>query len=114
MKEKTVYKISVFLALIGLTLMYASSLYIEVEETEIGKIEKSWTGRNVKINGNVTSFTKSGGHAFMDVEDVTGKIKVADFDSEISLSEGENIEVTGNVELYKGELEVIAQEIETS
>lgn len=114
MKQKTVYKISVFLAVIGLTLMYASSLYIETEKSDIGDIEKSWTGRTVKIEGNITSYSRSGGNAFMDVKDTSGSIFVVDFESDTDLEEGDRVEVTGNVELYEGELEVIAESIETA
>lgn len=113
MKQKTVYKISVFLAVTGLTLMYASSLYIDVEEAEIGEIEESWAGKSVKVQGNATSFTKSGGHAFVEVEDSTGKILVVEFDSNSELEEDDQLQVTGHVELYEGKLEIIAEEIET-
>lgn len=92
--------------------MYASSLYIQLEKTEIGEIEKSWSGRNVKISGEITSFSESGGHVFMDVKDSTGEIMVADFDSDFKAEEGEKVNVTGHVAIYKGKLEIIAKEVE--
>lgn len=112
--KRQIYKVSVFLAIIGLTLMYASSLYLELEKVDIGEIERGWSGKTVKIEGNVTRFSRSNGHAFMDLEDNTGKIMVVDFDSGLQLKKGENVTVTGHVSLYKGKLEVIADEIQQS
>ncbi len=106
------YKASVFFAVIGLTLMYAASLYIGVEETDIGEIDREWNGRNVKISGEVTSFSRSSGHAFFDVNDSTGEILVADFDSGLSLEKGDAVNVTGHVSVYEGKLEVIAKDVE--
>ncbi|MFB6190857.1 MAG: exodeoxyribonuclease VII large subunit, partial [Candidatus Nanohaloarchaea archaeon] len=107
--KKKVYKASVFFAVIGLTLMYFASLYISLEHVEIGEIEKSWSGKNVKISGEVTSFSRSSGHAFFQVNDSTGEIQVVDFDSQLQLREGEDVNVTGRVALYRGQLEIIAK-----
>ncbi|MFB6292241.1 MAG: exodeoxyribonuclease VII large subunit [Candidatus Nanohaloarchaea archaeon] len=111
MKEKTAYKASIFLAVIGITVMYASSLYLGIEEVAVGDIKKSWTGKNVKINGEVTGFHRSGSTAFIDINDSTGEILVVDFDSSEQVETGEKVNVTGHVSLYEGELEIIAKEI---
>lgn len=112
MRRKDAYRLSVFLAVIGLTLIYFSSLYLSLEEVDIGEIERDWSGRNVEIKGNVTGFTKSSGHAFIDVEDSTGEILVVDFDSDLELERGETVTVTGHVEIYEGKLEIVAKEVE--
>lgn len=113
MKREKAYKLSVFLAFVGLTAMYASSLYLDVEHVNIGDIEESWTGRNVKVSGEVTGFTRSGGHAFIDLNDSTGEILVVDFDSELEeVEKGEHLNVTGHVSLYEGELEIVAKEVQ--
>lgn len=109
--RKQIYKASVFLAVVGLTLMYFSSLYLQLEKVDIGQIEKSWSGKNVKIQGNVTDFSRSSGHAFIDLQDDTGEMMVVDFDSDLKLEEGESIAVTGHVSIYRGQLEVIADEV---
>lgn len=110
--KKKVYKASIFFAVIGLTLMYFSSLYLDLEHVGIGEIERSWSGKNVKISGEVTSFSKSSGHAFFDVNDSTGEVMVVDFDSDLELEEGEEVNVTGQVSIYRGQLEVIAKEVQ--
>lgn len=109
--RKQLYRASVFFAVIGLTLIYFSSLYLQLEQVNIGDIERSWSGKNVKIEGNVTDFSRSSGHAFMDLKDSTGEIMVVDFDSDLKLEEGDRVTVTGHVEIYKGQLEVIADKV---
>ncbi len=111
MKHKTAYKVSVFLAVAGLTVMYASSLYLSIDRVDIGEIQRSWTGKNVKISGEVTRFSKSGDTRFIDLNDTTGEILVVDFDSSVQLEEGDQANITGHVAIYEGQLEVIAREI---
>ncbi len=112
MRRKNVYRISVFLAAIGLVLIYFSSLYLTIDQVRIGDIDRSWSGKNVKISGNVTSFSTSSGHAFIDVEDSSGEILVVDFDSDLELERADTVNVTGHVSVYKGTLEVIAKEVQ--
>lgn len=110
--RKQIFKISVFLAVIGLVLMYFSSLYLELDEVDAGEIETSWTGKNVKVTGNVTDFSRSDSTAFFDLNDGTGGIKVVDFDSDLELEEGSTVTVTGHVSVYRGQLEVIAKKVQ--
>lgn len=110
--RKNLYKASIFFAVIGLTLMYFSTLYLEIDESGIGEIEMSWTGKNVKIEGNVSSYSSSGGHAFITLKDSTGEIQVVDFDSQLEFEEGATITVIGNVDTYRGNLQVVADEIQ--
>lgn len=114
MKEKRIYRISAALAIIGIFLIYASSLYLEIEQNQIGNIERSWAGKNVMVTGNITQYSESGSHAFLEVEDSTGSIKIVNFDFEKRFEEGDRVNVTGHVELYKGQLEIIVKEIELS
>lgn len=111
MNRKQLYKISIFLSVIGLTLMYASSQYLEPEKAEIGEIDESWTGKTLRINGEAANVTRTENHLFMDLEDSAGSIMVVQFDSQTSVDEGEELEVSGHVELYEGELEIVAREI---
>lgn len=111
MKKKQLYKISVFLSVIGLTLMYASSLYLEPGKVEVKDIDRSRTGEVLEVEGTAVNVTRSGGHLFMDLKDSNESIMIADFDSESSVSDGDSISVIGSVELYEGKLEIIAREI---
>lgn len=111
MKRKQLYKISVFLSVIGLTLMYASSQYLQPGKVKVKDIDRSQTGEVIEVEGTAMNVTNTGKHLFMDLKDPTGSIMVADFDTEVSVSNGDNLSVIGSVELYEGKLEVIARDI---
>lgn len=106
------YKLSVLMSVLGLSLMYASSLYIEPPKVDIGSIDSSWNGRPVTVEGEIQRYINASGNAFIDLGDTTGNIAVLKFEDAPELSKGERIAVEGNVELYRGEIEIIADKIE--
>jgi len=111
--KKDLYKVSVFLSVLGLVLMYASSLYISIEKVDVRDIEESWNGKNVRLSGEIEGYSNTSGHIFFDLNDSTDTIKVADFDStNYGIESGDTVNITGHVTMYKGELEVISKEIE--
>lgn len=112
MKHDELFKICVMLGALGLVLMYASSLYIDVQEAELGEIDETWTGRNVEVTGNVSSFNTYEDILFIDLKDATGNITVVEFNSRSSVDEGDAVIVEGHVDMYKGELEIIARNIQ--
>ncbi|UTE74413.1 exodeoxyribonuclease VII large subunit [Rossellomorea marisflavi] len=78
----------------------------------IKAITKDRIHQKATIQGNITSrINHKDGHVFLKVEDHTGSIKIVIFkDKKIqkeSLIEGENVRVSGTVEEYNGELELI-------
>lgn len=91
--------------------MYASSLYLEPETVDVKNIDKSQTGKVLAVKGTAANVTNSGNHLFIDFKDSTGSILVVDFDSEHSVSEGAQVTIIGSVELYEGDLEIIARDI---
>ncbi|MBC5792884.1 MAG: OB-fold nucleic acid binding domain-containing protein [Nanohaloarchaea archaeon] len=105
------YALSVLLSVIGLGIMYASSIYVEPPEVKVGSIDASWNGKPVKIKGTVRGHTNVSNNIFIDLKDPTGEITVLSFDSKTRLSKGDRIQVQGNVELYRGKVEVIANNI---
>ena len=111
MRRKNVYKLSVLLAVIGLSMVYASSFYMATGKVDIGSIKKSQAGKNVRIEGHVTSFSRPKNTAFVTVEDSTGAVQVVDFDSSLDLRTGESVTVKGNVNIYHGELEIVADSV---
>lgn len=112
MKHEELFKVCVALGSLGLVLMYASSLYIETASPELGEIDRTWTGKNVDVEGNVSRFNSYKDTIFIDLEDSTGNITVVQFDSRRRFEEGDALRVEGHVSLYEGELEIIARDIE--
>lgn len=118
MNEKAlvkVYVIGVFISLILLYLITLQNFYFYVK---IGEIDKSFVGKTVNITGMITGIFEHNGNMFFDLKDDTGKIKVVLWKDTIELlninnvnvseiSNGNTVNIIGNIQLYKGELEII-------
>ncbi|NIO22442.1 MAG: exodeoxyribonuclease VII large subunit [Candidatus Aenigmarchaeota archaeon] len=118
MNEVKLTKISFFGVVIGLIAIYFLATQIHSFHVNIGEIDSGYVGRTVNITGRVTDLTTNKGNMFFDLEDKTGKIKVVLWKDTLELLElsgvnineignGEELNIVGNVQLYKGELEVI-------
>jgi len=94
-------------------LLFAISSGIEVSEKTIDKITKGNVGEQVKINGMIEKITELNSTTFITVVQ-PNDMTVVVFKKEkrnLSLSEGDYVEVIGKVDEYGEELEVIAQRI---
>ncbi len=109
--RKKLYFLSVLFSVIGLGIMYATSIYVEPPKVEVGSIDASWNGKPVILEGEVKDYSNVSSNIFIDLKDSTGRITVLMFESSIRLSEGDRIRTVGNVELYRGKVEVIADNI---
>ncbi|MEE9322948.1 MAG: exodeoxyribonuclease VII large subunit [Candidatus Aenigmarchaeota archaeon] len=118
MNEGNLVKISVIGVSISLVLLYLITSQVFSSSVKIGEIDKSFVGKTVNITGEVTGIFQSKGHVFFDLKDDTGKVKVVLWEDTLELLEinnvntseirnGKNISIIGDVQLYKGELEVI-------
>lgn len=118
MNEGKLTKISFAGVVLGLIVLYFLVTQIHSLHVNIGEIDSSYVGRTVNITGRIIGLTRSKGSLFFDLEDKTGNIKVVLWKDTLELLElsGVNINeirdenelnIVGNVQLYKGELEVI-------
>lgn len=92
--------------------MYVSAENIQPEKVEIEELTASTTGEVVTVEGEVVSSSFRDGNLFLTVKDDTGELKVANFNSQKNFQEGDNVAVSGQVTLYEGEVEIIADSIE--
>jgi len=118
MNEGTLVKISAIGVSVSLVLLYVITSQIFSSNVKIGEIDRSFIGKTVNITGEVTGMFQSKGHVFFDLKDDTGKIKVVLWEDTLELLEinnvniseirdGNTINIIGDVQLYKGELEVM-------
>ncbi|NIO21491.1 MAG: exodeoxyribonuclease VII large subunit [Candidatus Aenigmarchaeota archaeon] len=118
MNEAKLTKISFIGVVIGLLVLYFLVNQLHSFHVNIGEIDSSYVGRTVNITGRITSLKINKGNAFFDLKDDTGEIKIVLWKDTLELLElsGVNINeikdenelnVIGNVQFYKGELEVI-------
>lgn len=114
--DSKIKKISLVITVIGLVMIYAASTYT-TNVMQIKDITRSSQGQIIGINGTVTSFSTTNGNIFMNVDDGSGNMTVVMFERTArnqdiyKLKEGDNIEVHGQVNVYKNELEIIANSV---
>jgi RecJ-like exonuclease len=104
------YYLSVLLGIVGLSAMAWASTHVEPTSAEVTDIRPSWTGRVVQVDGNATDFGSSSGTVFFQLRDSTGSIDVVQFKSDLENIEG-GVAVEGRVAVYKGEMQIIAEEV---
>jgi DNA/RNA endonuclease YhcR with UshA esterase domain len=110
-----ILKISLITSILGIVLL---ALLVNFSDKEITSISDLKIGQIARISGMVTSFYSSKkGHIFLKVADNTGEIDVVVFNNyeEIEkvreLEIGDEVDVIGRVEEYKGRKEIIPREI---
>ncbi len=118
MDERNLMKVSVIGVSVSLVLLYIVTSQVFSSSVKIGEIDKSFIGKTVNITGEITGMFQSKGHVFFDLKDDTGKVKVVLWEDTLEfleinnvniseISNGRNINIIGDVQSYKGELEVI-------
>ena len=113
MQEKTLLKIALICSLLGLLILYLISNDIEIKEKNIEKITIDNKDEFVKLNGIVNNV--------IDTEKVTlikilqpQEITVVLFKNEnktMPIQQGNEVEVIGKVDEYKGKMEIIADRL---
>jgi len=109
MKEQNIIYISLSMVIIGIISLFVISYFLDYKETEIGMIDGSYLGKNVKVAGEVSNFKDYGSIKTFVIKDSTGEIIVAVFTESLEV-EGE-VQIIGSVEDYKGNIEIIADQI---
>ena len=112
MRKKTVYRISVTLSAIGLSIMFFTEPMVSPAEHEVEELDESMTGEHIKLTGEVVNFNTGSGHLFLDISDGTGEINVVEFDSETWIDTDREVTVQGYVDIYEGDLQIIAESLE--
>ncbi len=111
MKEKSLLTIAFICSLIGLIVLYFVSGSIEIDDITIDKINDENIDEIVKVKGEIKRITQKEDFAIMEISQES-LLTIAVFDSgNLSLKNGDVIEVTGKVDEYNGKEEVIADEI---
>ncbi|MDI6825733.1 MAG: OB-fold nucleic acid binding domain-containing protein [Candidatus Aenigmarchaeota archaeon] len=113
MKESSLIKLCFVLCLIGIFLLFVINRMYSPTTVKITQIKE---GMNfVSVSGEVKKkFVSEKGTAFLTLKDDTGEIKVVIFKGSMDVSNvnvGSKVEVMGEVQKYKGELEIIAKKI---
>ncbi len=112
MQERTFLIIAVIWSLIGLFVLLLLASFAEPPKLAVSELEGQ-VGKIVELDAvNVTSVSYKEDTIFLKLEDSTGKISAVYFDKpKFDLIENDVVSVRGKVQLYKGDLEIIIQEL---
>lgn len=111
MEEKTIYIVSLIMIIVGLSFLfiYAGELDLKAIET----VETITSGEPIKLTGTITKLNIQEGTMFIEVEGskvVTTPVIVFS-EEDLFLQEGDFVEVSGMIETYNGETEVVASKV---
>mgnify|MGYP001563227138 CR=1 FL=1 len=111
MQEKTLIRVSLIITVLGLGFLFVYTQIVDLTFTP--DIETITDSEKVAMKGTVRNLKVTDKAIFFDLEgEKIVHIEVILFaDSSIYLREGDHVELTGQVEEYKGEKEVIAEKI---
>ena len=93
MKEKDLLKIALICSLLGILLLLFISTTLQVNKKSISKIDETDIGYNVRVNGMITNIQDKGTVLLLEVAEL-GKMNVVIFNSNLSLNNGDYIEIT--------------------
>lgn len=111
MQERTLVRLSLIITLLGLSFLFVYAQSLDLESAS--DLEASIDSEKVAMRGTIKNLKIMDKAVFFELEGE--KIVYTDVilfpDSSVYLREGDQIELTGQVEEYKGEKELIAEKI---
>jgi len=103
--------LTLIMCLVGLFSLILMAEFVEPKIVNIIELENKVEQR-VIIVGQVIRVTQKPTVNFFDIKDQTSDVTIVAFGKMDKISKGANVNVRGSVEIYEGELEVIADQIE--
>ena len=104
-------KLSVSISLIGLIILSGISQSVEFELSNINQLTINDIDNTIKLKGIITKVKEADKVTFFDVAQHS-KMPVIIFGTNISINEGDEVEILGKVAKYNGNIELIADRIE--
>ena len=111
MQEKSLLKLALICAIIGLVVLFIFSKNMEISETNIEKITLEQAGNYVKVLGRIKQVTDTEKVMILTITQPKDIQVVLFKDNDISLEEGQYIEILGKIEEYRGKPEIIANRV---
>ena len=110
MEEQTLLRICLIASIIGIGALLWISSSSEIKLSEISRLD-SMVGRSVRINGQVIAIQTFDNRMVVTLNQEE-KLSIVVFKAKnLSIEEGDNIQVTGMAQEYNGKLELIAEKI---
>lgn len=112
MKDETLLKISLIISVTGIFILLFLLEYSQLDLIKIQNVTQNELETQVKIQGELVSVKETPGLYILKIDDQTKTITVIVFkETPIEFKKGTYLEITGEVQKYKDELEIIADKI---
>lgn len=112
MEEKTLLKLCFLFSIVGIISLFFLNRFAQPEQVKISQLKEGMN--SVRVLGEIKSkYISKTGTTFLQLNDKSGAIKAVAFKgvSADSIQRGDFVEVIGEVQEYRGELEVIVKKI---
>lgn len=111
MRDSTLIKISLAWALIGIFILLSIAAFAKPQQLQISDLNDN-VGKTVVVFANIKDIGYKTDVVFLTLQDATGEIPGVFFGNQKNeLSAGNSIAVKGKIQMYRGELEIVVQEI---
>ncbi|MBA3064216.1 hypothetical protein FP803_02150 [Candidatus Woesearchaeota archaeon] len=113
MEEKSLLRLALICSLVGIIALFFISENMEIKEKNINEINKDNIGEDIKIKGIVSKSTDKGKIILLDIVQPETVTVVLFKDSDFNISTGTKVEITGEIDEFNGQLEIIGNEVKT-
>ena len=112
MRERTFLIIAVIWSLVGLFVLLLLASFAQPPQLKISDLEQN-VGKIVQLNNvSVSAISYGKDTVFLKLRDSTGEISAVYFGTpEYEIIENDAVAVKGKVQLYKGNIEIVIQEL---
>ena len=107
--DEALLKLSWAATVVGLIALFLITELMQTEMTRTTDITDSMVGKEVSISGRVKSAYQKDSNLFLTIEDSYGTIKAVWFDAKKTLEKNSTVKLTGRINKYNGELEIIIE-----
>lgn len=112
MDESLLLKISLATSLIGLVALFLVTYSVRPHDTLLQKINELDEGEDVRVTGVVSKINQREKIAYIDIAYPESRTATVFTTADLKLQKGDFVEITGEVSEFKGEKQLIAQEID--
>ncbi len=111
MEEKSLLRLALICSLLGIIALFFISESMEINEKNIDEINKDNIGEDIKIKGIVSKSTDKGKILLLDIVQPETITVVLFKDTDFNISTGTKVEITGEIDEFNGQLEIIGNEV---
>ncbi len=108
MNEK---QVGILFMCIGTGLLFLSEIVHEPDEVHLQDVNEDHLNSIIMFKGRISSLTSTESISFLEFES-RSELDVVSFGDVDGVSEGDGVKVVGTVEMYQGELQIVAEEVE--